>query len=193
MLFDMNKKLNFPILLGTAREGRQSEKVAKFLFQEVSKNLEIETQIADPKDFNFGEEVNFDATKDPKYSKITQEADGFIIVTPEYNHSFPSSLKKMLDSELKNYIHKPVIICGVSAGNWGGIRAIQSLIPVLREVGMVVTFADLQFPNVSKLFDENGEILDKKYESRVQKSLEELIWMGKTLKYGRENFKSKHH
>ena len=189
----MNKKLNFPILLGTAREGRQSEKVAKFLFQEVSKNLEIETQIADPKDFNFGEEVNFDATKDPKYSKITQEADGFIIVTPEYNHSFPSSLKKMLDSELKNYIHKPVIICGVSAGNWGGIRAIQSLIPVLREVGMVVTFADLQFPNVSKLFDENGEILDKKYESRVQKSLEELIWMGKTLKYGRENFKSKHH
>jgi len=189
----MSQKLNFPILLGTARDGRESEKVAKFLFEEVFKNPEIESQIADPKDFNFGKEVNFETTKDPKYSKITKEADGFIIVCPEYNHSFPSSLKKMLDSETKNYIHKPVVICGVSSGNWGGIRAIQSLIPVLRELGMIVTFADLQFPSVGKLFDENGKIVNEKYYSRIQKMLEEMIWMGKTMKYGRENFQSVYH
>jgi len=57
----------------------------------------------------------------------------------------------MLDSELKNYIHKPVAIAGASNGSWGGVRAVESLVPAVREMGLVVTFASVYFPRVQDL------------------------------------------
>ena len=131
--------------------------------------------------------------KDPRYTKLTIEADGFFIVTPEYNHSFPGTLKRMLDSELQNYIHKPVAFAGVSNGIFGGARAIEELVPTIREMGMVATFSDVYFPQIQNLFDENGNILDEGYERRIKRGYEELIWMAKTLKWGRENIKSIYH
>jgi NAD(P)H-dependent FMN reductase len=84
-------------------------------------------------------------------------------------------------------IHKPVAFAGVSAGMLGGSRAIQALVTTVREMGMVATFTDVHFPKVQDLFDEQGTLKDEEYIQRVQKSLNELIWMAKTLKHGREN------
>jgi NAD(P)H-dependent FMN reductase len=64
---------------------------------------------------------------------------------PEYNHSFPGLLKHVLDTNLKEYIHKAVGVCGVSAGPFGGARMIESLLPVLRELGLVTIFWDVYF------------------------------------------------
>ena len=111
----------------------------------------------------------------------------FFIVVPEYNHSFPGTLKRLLDSELQNYNHKAVAFAGVSAGPWGGTRAVESLVNVVRELGLAATHADANFPTVQNLFDEKGNLIDDKYVSRVQKSFRELIWMSKALKWGREN------
>ena len=96
-------------------------------------------------------------------------------------------LKHALDSNLKEYIHKPVGLCGVSAGGFGGTRVVESLLPVMRELGLVTIFWDVYFSNAGQLFDETGKITDPAYSRRVEKFLNELIWMARVLRYGREN------
>jgi NAD(P)H-dependent FMN reductase len=77
-------------------------------------------------------------------------------------------------------------IAGVSAGPFGGARGIQDLLPVMRELGLVTIFWDVNFGNVGKLFDTEGRLLDDSFIRRIDKFLKELVWMSKTLRYGRE-------
>src|SRR5881398_3775432 len=95
--------------------------------------------------------------KDAAFSDLVTRADGLILVVPEYNHGYPGLLKHLLDTNLKEYIHKAVGICGVSAGGFGGARAIQNLLPVMLELGLVTIFWDGNFSNVQKLFDQQGK------------------------------------
>lgn len=125
--------------------------------------------------------------KDVRFSAVCERADGLILVVPEYSHGYPGMLKHALDSNLKEYIHKAVGVCGVSAGGFGGTRVIEALLPVLRELGLVTTFWDGNFSGAQKLFAEDGEILDvATHIKRIDKFLGELLWMSKVLRYGRE-------
>ncbi len=185
--------LYIPVLVGTTRPQRKSIYAAR-LVAEVGASIEgIETELVDPMDFNFPGDGNDPEGKDPRYGAITKRADGFFIVTPEYNHGYPGSLKRMLDSELENYIHKPVAFGGVSKQPWGGVRAIEALVNTVREMGLVSTFTDVQFPKVESLFDEDGKLLDEHYREYVKRAWTELIWMAKVLKTGRENEPSQFH
>jgi len=144
----------------------------------------------DPKDFTFPSDGNDTEGKDPLYSEITARSDAFFIVTPEYNHSFPGSLKRMLDSEYENYWHKPVAVAGVSNSAWGGTRAVEGLLPALRTMGLSVLQTSAYFPRVQNIFDEEGNILPEKaeeYTRSVRAEWDELIWMAQTLKWGREH------
>lgn len=186
-------KLFIPILLGTVRPKRESMKAAR-LIEKVGEGIEeIEVQLVDPSDYTFPFDGNDPENKDPRYTALTEKADGFFIVTPEYNHSFPGTLKRMLDSELKNYIHKPVAFAGVSNGIFGGARAIESLVTTVREMGMSATFSDVYFPQIQNLFDEKGEILDDGYIKRIERAYAELIWMARALQYGRKNLGGVYH
>ena len=182
------RPLFIPVILGTVRKGRASENVAKFVFGEVEKREGIETELIDIRHLNFPVDDAGEQIKDAKFSATCQRADGFVIVTPEYNHGHPGLLKHVLDSNLKEYIHKAVGICGVSAGGFGGTRAIESLLPVLRELGLVTIFWDGHFSHAQQLFAADGKILDEAtHVKRMDKFLGELIWMSRVLRYGREN------
>ena len=181
------RPLFIPVILGTARKGRASENVAKFVFGEVQKRDGVETELIDIRDLKFAIDDAGEALKDAAFSEQMMRADGFVIVSPEYNHGYPGLLKHVLDTNLKEYIHKAVGICGVSAGGFGGTRVIQSLLPVLRELGLVTIFWDGNFSGAQGLFDESGEIKDRPtHEKRIDKFLGELIWMSKVLRHGRE-------
>jgi NAD(P)H-dependent FMN reductase len=183
-----SKPLFIPVILGTVRKGRASENVAKFVFGEVQKREGVETELIDLRDLNIAFDDAGEAIKDAKFSDSCARADGLILIVPEYNHGYPGILKHVLDSNLKEYIHKAVGVCGVSAGGFGGVRVIENLLPVLRELGLVAIFWDGNFSGAQKLFDENGEILDRAtQEKRMHKFLGELIWMSKTLRHGRES------
>jgi NAD(P)H-dependent FMN reductase len=127
-----------------------------------------------------------EAVKDPGLSSTLARADALVIVSPEYNHSFPGLLKHMLDGYLKEYIHKAAGIVGVSSGTFGGTRGIQDLLPVLRELGLVTIFWDVNIGPVSQVFDDSGRLLDQALIRRTDKFLDELVWMARTLRYGRE-------
>lgn len=186
-------KLYIPVLAGTTRQQRKSIYAARLVAEVGNTFDEIETELIDPKDFNFPGDGNDPEGKDPRYTDITARAHGFFIVSPEYNHSIPGSLKRMLDSELKNYVHKPVAFAGVSSGQWGGVRGIEALVTSVREMGLVSTFTDMHFPKVQELFDNNGTLLNEAYREYIKAAWIELIWMTKVLQYGRENIESKHH
>ena len=181
------RPLFIPIILGTSRQGRQSENVAGFVLEQTRKRTEIETELIDVRKLPMRLDDAGEQMKDPAFSATIERCDALIIVTPEYNHSYPGLLKHALDMNLEEYIHKAVGICGVSAGSFGGARVIENLLPVMRELGLVTIFWDVNFGNVQKLFDEQGKLLDQNYERRLDKFLNELIWMARVLRYGREN------
>lgn len=189
------EKLRILTLLGTNRKDRESENVAKWVFAKMQERDDIEPQFFDVRDFelprdHYGTEIG---ERFPEWRDAVIAADGLIIVTPEYNHGYPGTLKSVLDTLLKEYIHKAVAFVGVSAGPWGGTRVIESMVPMVRELGLAVTFSDLNFPKVGSKFGENGELLDTAYESRVSSFLDELAWMARTLRWGRMNVPSKYH
>jgi NAD(P)H-dependent FMN reductase len=182
-----NKSLFIPVILGTTRKGRASENVANFVFGEVKKRPEVETELIDLRDLRFTIEDAGEAIKDLQFSTTVARADALVLVVPEYNHGYPGLLKHALDTNLKEYIHKAVGVCGVSAGVFGGARMIENLLPVLRELGLVTIFWDGNFSGAHKLFDSAGKLLDENYIKRIDQFLKELIWMAKVLRYGREN------
>jgi NAD(P)H-dependent FMN reductase len=183
----MERALFIPLILGTARAGRQSENVARFVFEQTKKRADVETELIDVRELPMKLDDAGEQMKDPKFSAAIERCDGLIIVTPEYNHGYPGLLKHALDMNLKEYIHKAVGICGVSAGPFGGARVIEGLLPVMRELGLVAIFEDVNFGSVAKIFDDQGNLLDQNYVRRLDKFLDELVWMARVLRHGREN------
>lgn len=185
---DVIRPIFAPVILGTSRQGRASEYAAHFVVDHVAKRPDIRTDLIDIRNIRLSIDDAGESIKDQKFSATVNEADALIFVVPEYNHSFPGLLKHVLDTNLKEYIHKAAGVCGVSAGPFGGARMIQSFLPVLRELGMVTIFWDVYFGNAGKLFDTaTGKIADPAYTGRLDKFLSELVWMARTLRFGREN------
>jgi len=182
-----NRPLFIPVILGTPRQGRMSEHVAGVVVGEVAKYPGVQTELVDVKRISLPTSGAGEDIKDPGFSDVCNRADAFIIIAPEYNHGYPGLLKHLLDTNLKEYIHKAVGIVGVSAGPFGGTRVIQNLLPVMRELGLVTIFWDVNFSQVQKTFDASGKLLDPAYPRRMEKFLKELIWMGTVLRYGRES------
>ena len=188
-------RVNIPILLGTNRRLRMSVFAAKWLLGEIEKRNDIETKLFDVADFalprdDYGQEIK---AQFPEWRDAIVAADGLIIVTPEYNHGYPGALKAVLDLLLREYVHKSVAFVGVSAGPWGGTRVIEALVTSVRELGLAVTFTDLNFPHVQKVFSDNGQLLDQAFEKRATDFLDELVWMARALKWARQNLPSKYH
>ena len=186
-LNNLNNRLFIPVILGTTRQGRQSEDVARFLVEQIDQRQDIETELIDIRNLTIATDDAGETIKDPQFSATMERSDGLIIVVPEYNHGYPGLLKHVLDTCLKEYIHKAVGLCGVSAGPFGGTRVIQNLLPVMRELGLVTIFYDLNFSNVQNLFDESGTLIDKPtYIRRMERFMDELVWMSTVLRYGRQ-------
>jgi NAD(P)H-dependent FMN reductase len=188
-------QLFLPVLLGTNRKNRHSVHPARWLVGEMEKRPEIQTRLFDVSEFALPHDDYGPEIKDqfPEWRDTIIKADGLVIVTPEYNHGYPGALKGVLDLLLREYVHKPVAFVGVSRGQWGGTRVIEAMVPMVRELGLAATFRDLNFPLVEEKFDAAGKLLDPDYEKYVKGFLDELVWMSRTFKWGRENVPSKFH
>ena len=119
-----------------------------------------------------------------KWKEIMEHADALVIVTPEYNHSYPGELKLLLDSLYEEYEKKPVGVCGVSAGGLGGARVALHIKQVLIELKMIPARNSVYFSNVKDLFNESGTIKDTSYGERVGTMLEEIFWYTSALRKG---------
>lgn len=171
-----------PVILGTARIGRLSEKAAWFMLREVL-NVGLESEIIDVRDYRVNATDNtLKSTEAKRLAEKIDKADALIIVSPEYNHSYPGELKMMLDMLYTQYFNKPVGFCGVSSGGLGGVRAVEQLRLVAVELHMVPIREALYFSGIQNLFNEKGDIKDLSYHERVKTFLKELTWYAEALK-----------
>jgi NAD(P)H-dependent FMN reductase len=164
-----------PIILGTGREGRQSEKVARFILSE-AKSAGFESEILDVRDYRqMATDKTVTTPLAKAYSEKIRKASGIIIVAPEYNHGYPGELKMMLDLLYQEYFGKPLGVCGVSSGPLGGARVVEQLRLVAVELRMQNMREALYFSSVQDQFDDSGAIKDKEaWGRRTKKFFEEL-------------------
>lgn len=189
----MDEKIVIAVLAGTVRTGRRSINAAQYVAGQGKQLPNVEIIFVDPKELHLPNDGNLPEDRDPRYSEITAKADAFFIVMPEYNHSYPATLKRMLDSEFDNYRRKPVALAGVSDGPWGGARGIENLLPCLRTLSLLPISQTVYFPFVQNIFDDHGNILpehEEKYQKSIAGSYKELAWLARTLKWGRNNIAS---
>ena len=184
----MEDRIVIAVICGTKREGRLSIHAAKWVAEQGRKRGDVEIIFVDPKDITLPPDGAPTDGENPTYKEITTKADAFYVVTPEYNHSIPSSLKHLLDSEDENYKHKPVATAGVSSGPWGGVRVCEALLPVYHTLWMVPIKPELYFPKIQDMFDEQENLKPEHtemYTKNVTTAYDELIWMARTLKAGK--------
>jgi NAD(P)H-dependent FMN reductase len=185
--------MHFLIYSGSARQGNFTQHVAELVAKVTNQRTGITTEIISPQSLGIDFNDEGEQACPPALKEKVIAADGFILIAPEYNHSYSASLKYMLDLNLKAYIHKPVALVGVSKGPWGGTRVIESLLHPVREMGMAVTFTDVNFTHIQEEIQNGVFVNEANWVKRIDRMLEELIWMATTLKYGRDNVASQYH
>ncbi|MFA5030886.1 MAG: NAD(P)H-dependent oxidoreductase [Patescibacteria group bacterium] len=183
-------KLYIPIIFAAATEKRQSyTELCAHATKIFVEKADINTEIIDAQ-----KEIQFchaNREIDTPEARVLREklnrADGFIIVSPEYNHGYPGDLKNLLDSFLDEYNRKPVGIIGVSSGGIGGARVIEQLRLVAIALAMIPISGAILFSQATKLFNDDKTFnAEKEYEPRFKKFLDELIWYAEALKVARE-------
>ena len=120
-----------------------------------------------------------------KLADILGAADGFIIVSGEYNHSVPAALKNLLDHFQSEYFYKPSGIVTYSAGPFGGVRALVNLRGILAELGTPSIPSAFPISQIHEAFDADGNSLDTPYDERVVKFLNEFEWYANALRDAR--------
>jgi NAD(P)H-dependent FMN reductase len=175
-----------PVVLGTVRKEARSGPVARLVAARLGEQPDVESDLIDLIDVGLPGDDEGPNIKDVAFADTIDQADGLVIVAPEYNHGYPASLKHALDTNYYEYVHKPVGLVGVSTGVLGGARMIENLLPVLRGIGLVPIQRDVTVGNVAGFFGEDGAPRDEAVLHRIDGMLTELRWMAATLRKGRE-------
>lgn len=189
-------KLNTAVIYGSARQSRQGIKAARFIASKLDErghdvslvdSIESELPFLDLM-YKEYEEGQAPAAMEA-IAEILRSADGFVIVSAEYNHSIPAALKNLLDYYQSEYFYKPSAIVTYSAGPFGGVRSLVNLRGILAELGTPSIPSAFPVPYIGRAFDDEGNALESSFDDRVVKFLDEYEWYAKALKNARNQEK----
>jgi len=185
-------ELNIAVIYGSARRGRQGIKAARFVVRKLEERGHAVT-LVDSREYDLPLLDLMHKEYDPgtapdamqKVADVLAAADGFIVVSAEYNHSIPAALKNLLDHFQSEYLYKPSGIVTYSAGPFGGVRALVNLRAILAELGTPSIPSAFPISQIQKAFDDDGHSLDEAYEKRIIKFLDEFEWYAGALRHAR--------
>jgi NAD(P)H-dependent FMN reductase len=169
------------LFVGSVRRDRQGIKVARWI-EERLKNRNHIIFFIDPLELNLPlldrmyKEMANPSEKLRDLRNKVMDAEGYLSVTPEYNHSTSAAMKNTLDYFLEEYYFKPSAIVSYSPGGFGGINAAQHLRHIFAELGAPSISSSFPISRVQDVFDEYGKLIDEKYDKRVKRFLEEFEW-----------------
>jgi NAD(P)H-dependent FMN reductase len=181
------------VVYGSVRSKRQGIKAARFVKKALEKRGH-EVALVDPaerqlpildkmyKEYTRGEAPEVFE----ELAGLYREADAFVFVTGEYNHSVPPALTNLIDHFMNEYFWRPAGIVSYSAGQFGGVRAAVHLRTILGEVGMVTIPSMFPVSKVQAAFDNDGNAVDDAYPRKIQRFLDELEWYANALKSARQ-------
>ena len=170
------------IIVGSVRQNRQGIKGCSLDGRKTEKSVHHIVYLIDPLEINlplldkmYKEIINPSENLKQLRNQIV-EADGYMPITPEYNHSTSAAMKNTLDYFLEEYYFKPSAIVSYSVGRFGGINAVQHLRVIFAELGAPSISSSFSISKVQDIFDDDGRLLDQSYEKRVGRFIEEFEW-----------------
>jgi len=184
--------LNIAILYGSVREARAGIRIVRFL-DAALRQRGHEVSIVDPMEDRLPlldrMYKEYERGSAPpvleRLAELYRRADGFAIVSGEYNHGIPPALKNLLDHFLEEYFFRPSAIICYSAGQFGGVRAAMQLRMTLAELGMPSIPSLLPVPRVQDAFTPEGVPTDPRFEGRTERFFREFEWYAEALRRGR--------
>lgn len=190
----MEERLLVPVIFGSVRTQRQGIKAARFVVAEL-KRRGMEPVLVDPlekrlplldrmyKEFPKGEAPPVLE----ELADLYRRADGFAIVSAEYNNGIPPALKNLLDHFLEEYFWRPAAIVCYSGGRWGGVRAAMQLRMSLAEMGMITIPSIFPTAHVGAAFDDDGTPTDPKTIEYASEFFDEFRWYMEALRERRKS------
>ena len=176
-------KPHIVIISASVREGRKSHCIALFFKKFIEEQGQGTVEIADLNEYQFPIFTERSWLQKNPTEKVLEfagkikNADGVIIVTPEYNGGYPASLKNAVDLLYDEWQHKPIAIAMASNGIFGGTQVITSLLFSLWKIHAIVVPAMFPTPTVDKNFSEDGTPVDKEAtDKRATAFVNELLW-----------------
>lgn len=185
----METPLLVPVIYGSVRTARQGIRAARFVQRELLRRG-MDAVLVDPlekklplldrmyKEFPKGEAP----APLEELADLFRRADGFAIVSGEYNNGIPPALKNLLDHFLEEYFWRPAAIACYSGGRWGGVRAAMQLRMSLAEMGMVTIPSLLPTAHVGEAFAEDGTPADPKTPEYAAQFFDEFAWYMEALR-----------
>ena len=182
----LHDPLNLAVITGSTREGRFGPTVARWFIREADGHTRFEVVDIDLADLDLPLALPRHLTDaQRRFSAALDRADAFVVVTPEYNHGYPASLKQAIDMAKVEWRRKPVGIVSYGARS-GGIRAAEQLRQVFPELEATTIRESIALPNVWDLFDEDGAPREPDgLASAAQAMLDQLAWWAGALRAAR--------
>ena len=188
--------LKIKVILGSTRQERFGEQPAKWIVEK-AKTKGLDAELLDLRDYPLpffdetmsptsamGKEGAYPFPVSAQWTEKIGEADGFIFVTPEYNHGYPAVMKNAFDYVGKEWNKKPVAFVGY--GTVGAARAVDQWRPVVAEQQMVSIRTAVHMVNPWSMLDEKGILNTESFDRSADMMLDQLIWWGEALKTARE-------
>jgi NAD(P)H-dependent FMN reductase len=191
----MSTKPKIKIILGSTRQNRAGEKVAAWVMASLQKDDRADLELLDLRDWQlpyYDEPTSPSRVTDGQYpnelvrawGKKIADGDGFIIITPEYNHGYPAVLKSALDAVYKEWNKKAVAF--ISYGGPGaGVRAVEQLRLVAIELQMAPVEQAVLIPRIREAFDEAGQPQNPMAAQSLQNLFTSLLWWAEALRTAR--------
>ncbi|MGW0712919.1 NADPH-dependent FMN reductase [Streptomyces sp. NPDC002643] len=181
--------LRVTVVVGSNRSGRFGPVVAEWLLDRVREHEDFEAEIVDVADIDLP--TTFAPTPEitAQLAAITPKlasAEAFVVLTPEYNHSYPAALKNLIDWHFHEWRAKPVALVSYG-GISGGLRATEHLRQVFAELHATTIRDTVSFHNAHGSFDPTGQLKDTTAPNNAAKlMLDQLAWWGRALSEARE-------
>ncbi|MGW2034818.1 NADPH-dependent FMN reductase [Streptomyces sp. NPDC001761] len=184
-------RLNLAVIVGSVREGRFGPVVADWFVEQAKRHDEFTIDLIDLADVDLPlalpptpPALQPDLPRPEGMAELTRRldaADAVVIVTPDYNRSFPASLKAAIDWHYTQWKAKPIGFVGYS-GLSGGLLAIEQLRQVFSELHAHTVRDYVAFPSYYLLFSPDGTLRDPQGpEDAAKAMLDELLWWGSVL------------
>jgi NAD(P)H-dependent FMN reductase len=182
--------LNVVVMVGSVRSDRQGIKVARFVERALiarGHEVTLVDPVASPLPLLDRMYKEYAAGTAPpeldRLARLYRAADGFVVVSGEYNHSIPPALSNLLDHFLEEYFFRPSAIVCYSSGAFGGVRAAMQLRAMLCELGMPSISSLFPVPRVQEAFDDEGHPRDAAtVERRFSRFAAEFEWYAEALR-----------
>lgn len=183
---DRDSALRIVAILASTREGRFAPVIAQWFLQECGFHEDLQVTLLDLQEARLPETLSGQPSHAvTDFHTAIDDADGFVIITPEYNHSFPAPLKTALDWSSKGWAAKPVGFVSYG-GNSGGLRAVEQLRQILIELHTVPIRDSVCFNLVWEHFAQDGQVRQPDlHRKAVNNMLKQLRWWAKHLKFAR--------